>query len=272
MDATLDDIAFLVRSKHRVRVLETLHEHSRDRRELRAATGASSPTIGRVLTDLEDRHWIEREDATYELTTLGEFVADRFAAFSEAMTVERRIREVWPWLPHGIDGFGVEMFTDVVLSRPGPGYPYEPVERLAGLLEGTTTMRGFGMAMLKSGNLESFFDRALDDLECEYVYPPAVFEGLLSWDEETVVEAATRDNYTVLLHDDLPMDDRCGICLFDDRVSLCCYDHESGALRSLVDTGSTELYRWAESQYGRYRAEARPLETAADLLSVESVP
>ena len=271
MNATLDDIEFLVSSNHRVGVLDALTKGSHDRDELRGATGASSPTMGRILNDFEERHWIRRDGPTYRLTALGAFVADRFEEFREAMAYQRRLREVWPWLPHEIDGFSIELFTDVIVSQPGPGYPYRPVERLTECLTTTNTMRGFGMALLKSGNLEPFFDHVRNGLECEYIYSPAVFDELLSWDDGTVREMATRPNYTVLLHDGLPLDERCGICLFDDRVSICCYDPETGALQSLVDTGGDGMRTWAETYYDQFRAEARPLEDATDLLSVESL-
>ncbi|WP_293033174.1 winged helix-turn-helix domain-containing protein [Natronococcus sp.] len=271
MDATLDDIEFLVSSTHRVGVLDALTSGPCDRDELRTITGASSPTMGRILTDFQNRHWIERDRRMYQLTGLGEFVADQFEDFVNAMEYQRRLQEVWPWLPHEIDGFSIELFTDVVVSRPGPGYPYKPVERLTELITTTESMRGFGMALLKSGNLEPFFDHVRDDLMCEYIYPPVVFEELLSWDKETVLETTAHINYTVLLHDDLPLDDRCGLCLFDDRVSICCYDPETGALRSLIDTESDEMHGWAESYYEQFRDEARLLDDATDLLSVESI-
>ena len=272
MDSALDDIEFLVSSDHRVGVLDALTSGPCDRDDLRTATGASSPTMGRILSDFQDRHWIERDGKTYQLTDLGEFLADQFEEFSDAMAYQRRLREVWPWLPHDIDGFSIELFTDVVVSQPGPGYPYRPIERLTECLTTTRTMQGFGMALLKSGNLEPFFDQIRDGLECEYIYPPAVLEELFAWDEETVLEMATRPNYTVLLHDDLPLDERCGICLFDDRVSICCYDPETGALQSLVDTGSDGMRTWAVSYYEQLRTEARPLDDAIDLLSAESLP
>jgi len=270
-DAPLDDIEFLASSSHRVGVLDSLATVACDRNDLRTATGASSPTMGRILSDFQDRHWIERDGQTYQLTELGEFVADQFEEFREAMTYQRRLREVWPWLPHEIDGFSIELFTDVVVAQPGPGYPYRPIERLTDLIRTSKHMRGFGMALLKSGNLEPFFEHIQNGLHCEYIYPPEVFEDLLAWDEKTVGEVSNRDNYTVLLHDNLPLDDRCGICLFDDRVSICCYDPESGTLRSLVDTGSDELYSWANSYYDQFREEGRPIEDAGDLLSVESI-
>lgn len=260
MDSPNEEIEFLVRSDHRVAVLETLADRPRDRTELRSATGASRSTMGRVLSAFEDRRWVVRNGRTYELTVLGAFVADRLEELRDAMRLERTLRDVAQWLPYEIDGFSVDLFTDAVVSHPGPGYPYRPVERIEHLLDEAETVYGFGMAMLKSSALEAFFERTLDDLDCEYVYPPAVFEELLAWDEETVMEATTRPGYTVLLHDSLPVREWCGICLFDERVSICCYDPETGLLQAVVDTESPEMRAWAESVYERYRSEARPLE------------
>ena len=270
MDPTLDDIEFLASSQHRVGVLDALLDAPHDRRELRTATGASSPTMGRVLTDLEDRHWITKAGRMYQVTNLGEFVATRFRAFRDAMRLERSLREAWPWLPHELENFTIELFADVTLARPGPGYPYQPVERVTELVEGAGLMRGFGMVMLKSSNLEVFFERSLEDLRSDYIYPPEVFEQILEWDPEAVLEAVHHRNCTVWLHDDLPLDDRCGICLFDDHVSICCYDGETGSLEATIDTGSPELVAWAESYYECLRAEATLLHDADDLISLDS--
>ena len=270
MDPTLDDIEFLASSQHRVGVLDALLVTPCDRDDLRTATGASSATMGRILSDFENRHWITREGRTYRVTDLGEFVATRLCEFRDAMGLEGSLREVWPWLPYELEDFTVELFDDIVVSRPGPGYPYQPVERITELVRGAGMMRGFGMVMLKSSNLEVFFSRSLDDLRSDYVYPPDVFGQIVAWDPEAVRRAITHPNCTVWIHDDLPLDDRCGICLFDDHVSICCYDGETGALQATVDTGSPELVEWAESYYERLRSEAKPLTEADDGLSVET--
>ena len=275
MDPKLDDIEFLVSSTHRVEVLDVLNESSRDRNDLRSRTGASSPTLSRILADFEDRNWIERRGKAYQLTGLGEFVIDRLAEFIEAMTVEQRLRGVWQWLPHEFDGFGVELFTDVKVTHPNPGYPDKPIERRIELIRETATWRGVGVAMLGLPTLELSFDRFLDDQDefhCEYIYPPEVFEELLSWGEtETIVEAAATDSYTVLLHDELPLDNRFEISLFDDRVTICCYDHETGALRALVETTSAEMRTWAETYYEQFRTQARPLGDALEDGSLQSI-
>ena len=273
MDAIPDDLEFLVTSDHRVAVLDALAEGPSDRAELRSTTGASSPTMSRILTDFEKRNWVERGD-TYHLTDLGEFVANQLTEFVEAMTIEQQLRDVWDWLPHEFDGFSVELFSDVAITYPNPGFPDRPVERRIELITETTTWRGFGMAMLGLRTLETSFDRFLDQQEefvCEYIYPPAVFEELLSWgDTEAIMEAANSDSYTVLLHDDLPIDDRYEICLFDDCVTICCYDHENGGLQALIETTSSDMRAWAESYYEQFRKEAQPLGDAYEHGSLSS--
>lgn len=89
------DTAYLARSAHRPGVLDVLTDGPLDRRTLQSATGASSPTMGRVLGDFEDRRWRTRTGSTYELTPLGAFVAERFGDLRAAMETGRRLRDVW---------------------------------------------------------------------------------------------------------------------------------------------------------------------------------
>ena len=275
MDGTPDDIEFLVTSDHRVAVLDTLAMGPSDRDELRSTTGASSPTMSRILANFETRSWIEREGKTYRLTALGEFVADRLSEFVDAMRIENQLRDVWHLLPHEFEEFSIELFTDVDVTYPGPGYPDGPTERRLELIAESSTWRGFGVAMLGLRTLETSFDRFLDEQDefrCEYIYPPEVFDELLSWgDTESIVAAADSENYTVLLHADLPTDDRYEICLFDDRVTICCYDPERGGLQALVETTSPDVRTWAESCYERLREDAEPLADAYDGGSVPSL-
>lgn len=260
MDSAIDDIEFLARSAHRVGVLEALETSPQDRTDLRATTGASSPTIGRILSAFEHRRWIVREGRTYELTPLGKFVADRFLNLCEAMDTERKLRDVWQWLPREMEGFTVDLFADAVVSVPGPGYPYEPVERLTQLITETTRMRGFDTIVQKSSNNEAVCDAVLNGMELEYVFSPTALEGTYAWNPERVREIATSENCTVFVHDNLPDGDRCGIGIVDDRVGICCHDITTGALVAIIDTDAPEAREWAISVYESVRADARPVE------------
>lgn len=259
MNSPIDDVEFLARSAHRAGVLDALTDHPRDRAALRGATGASSPTIGRVLGDFEDRRWVARDGRTYELTPLGEFVAERFGELRDAMAIERKLRDVWRWLPREMEGFSVDRFADAVVSYPGPAYPYEPVERVTQLIEATTSLRGFGTTVFKSINNEAVCHAVLGGMDFEYVYSPAVLEATIAWNPERVARAASCDNCTIYLHDDLPDEDRCGIGIFDERIGICCHDAETGQLEAVVDTDAPEAYEWAVSVFERHRADARSI-------------
>lgn len=259
-NAPITDIGFIARSAHRVNVLNELAEHARGRTELRDLTGASSPTIGRILGDFEDRSWTVRNGHRYELTPLGEFVAERFIDLLEAMEIERRLRDVWQWLPREMEGFSVELFTDVAVANPGPTYPYHPIERVTYLLKHTETIHGLGTTIYKSGNLDVFCRRVIDGMEMEYVYSPDVLRAIIAWNPELVAEVFACENCTVLLHDNLPDNDRCGLNIMDDCIGICGHDHETAQLEAVIDTRSPEAREWATAVYERYRSEARPFD------------
>ena len=263
MDPALEEIDFVARSGHRVAVLCELTGGSRERRELSAATGASSPTMSRILTDFEERRWIDRNGPTYELTPLGEFVAERFLDLREAMEIERKLRDVWQWLPREMEGFSVDLFADAVVSYPGPGYPYEPVERLTHLIQRTDRMRGFDSIVFKSINNETVCRAVLDGMALEYVYSPTALEKTLAWNPERVMAAASRENCTVFVHDDLPDRSRCGLGIVDDRAGICCHDPETGALTAVIDTDAPEAREWAIATFERVRDEATLVEAQA---------
>jgi predicted transcriptional regulator len=215
--------------------------------------------MGRILTDFEDRRWIVRDGPTYELTRLGEFVAARFLELREAMVIERKLRDVWRWLPREMEGFSAELFADAVVSYPGPGYPYEPVERLTQLIERTSRLRGFDSIVFKSINNETVCQAVLDGMELEYVYSPTALEGTFEWNPERVMEAAARENCTVYVHDDLPDGNRCGLGIVDDRAGICCHDAETGALTAVIDTDAPAAREWAIAAFERAREEAEPV-------------
>ena len=263
-----EEVVFLCGSDHRVRVLRALYNNAYDRRELRSITGASQPTVSRTLSEFEARYWIQRDGHEYRLTELGTRVAEKLTTFLDDMVTTQQLQDIWPWLPHEIDDFSIELFSDVIVSQPGSAYPYQPVERFTRLLTDTASMKGFGMAIVKSANLTPFYDQLLSGMECEYIYPPAVFEDLLSWNREVVLDALDRGNYSVYLHDDLPVQERCGICLLDNRTSICCYDPATRTLQSIVDTGSEDMHEWAESYYRQLRADARPIDECHELISI----
>ena len=260
MASPIEEIEFISSSKHRVGVLESLAERGYDRADLQSLTGAHASTIGRVLGDFEERRWIERTGPTYELTPLGEYVAERFEELRGAMATEGKLRDVWQWLPREMEGFSVELFADAVVSYPDAGYPYEPVDRVVQLVEASDSVYALGATVFKSVANEAFCRAVEDGTAIEVVYPPDVLAATVAWNPDRFEEVATAGHSTILVHDDLPDMERCGIDIFDDRVGICCHDTETRALRAWVDTDAPEARDWARSVFERYRDEARPVD------------
>ncbi|WP_266081554.1 helix-turn-helix transcriptional regulator [Haladaptatus caseinilyticus] len=263
MSAGIDNIQFLATSAHRVGVLEALRDGPTDRQELCEATGASSPTVGRVLADFSERQWLVRDGPTYGLTSLGEYVADRFLALRDVMEIEEKLRDVWHWLPVEMPGFSVDLFADAVVSYPGPGYPYEPVERLSQLIASTSSLRGFDNIVYKSSNLETACGAVLEGMTFEYVFTPEALEGTFAWNPDRIMEVTACENAAIFVHDNLPDGDRCGLGIVDDRAGICCHDTETGALVAVIDTDAPKAREWAISVFEEVRVEATPLDAAA---------
>lgn len=264
MVSGIETIEYLARSTHRVSILELLSEGPTDRGRLRETTGASSPTVGRVLSDFQDRRWVVRDGAVYTLTPLGDFVADKFLALRDEMETEAKLRDVWRWLPLDMPGFSVDLFADAVVSYPGPAYPYEPVERLSHLIESTSTMRGFDSIVFKSSNLETACGAVLSGMAFEYVFTPEALEGTFAWNPERMREVAACEHAAVFVHDNLPSGDRCGLGIVDDRAGICCHDSETGALVAVIDTDAPAAREWAISTFEQVKAEATPVEPDTD--------
>ena len=256
-DSSIDDIAYLVRSEHRVSTLAALTVRPRSRSELWEMAGVSSSTMRRTLTEFEKRHWIRRNGYQYEVTQMGGFIASAVTELIERVETERRLRDVWHWLPGEESGFTVEMCSDAVVTVAEADDPYRPVNRFVSLLRETDRFRfvGFDIALLEPCR-DELSRRIVDGMRTEIIDPPSVARYILSTYPEHCSEPLESGNLTVRLHDDLPP---YGVSIFADRVGISGYDSDSGTVRVLVDTDAPEVREWAEATYESYRREARPL-------------
>ena len=255
---SLGDIEFLARSEHRVAALDALAERPRSRSELREVTGASSSTVSRMLREFETRRWIVREGHRYEATELGAFVASGMQDLLDRIDLERKLRGVWEWLPTEAEGFTVEMAFDAVVTRAVANDPYRPINRFVSVLGETDRFRfvGTDLALLEPCR-DEFRRRILDGLSAEIIDPPSVAKNILSTYADHCAVSLERDNLTILVHDEVPP---YGICLFDERVGISCYNPTTGTVQAFIDTDSSELRAWGESVYATIRRDARPLE------------
>ncbi|XVH30589.1 helix-turn-helix transcriptional regulator [Haloferacaceae archaeon DSL9] len=260
--SSIDDVAYLTRAEHRVPVLLALSVRPRSRSELWELTGVSSSTIRRTLREFEGRNWIRKNGYQFETTQLGAFVASAMAETIERVETERKLRDVWHWLPVETQDLRIDMFADAVVTVAEPDGPYRPVNRFISLLETTDRFRLLGSDLAVIEPCRDLFRRRItDDMEAEIIDPPYVSEYLLSTYPDYCSETLGSGNLAVWVHEKLPS---YGLCLFDDRISITGYNPDSGTVQVLIDTDAPEVREWAQATYESYRREARPFESAVE--------
>lgn len=255
MDAAVREIDFLARSAHRVEILYAAAERPHRRDEFQELTGASPANLGRVLRSFEKRNWIVRNGHWYEATPLGEFIVSEFRDLHEAMKTERKLRDVLRWLPTEVIGFPIELFTDAVVTVPEFGSPHQTASRFVELVEETETLFGFAPTTASS-DMEALFRNAIDGMKTEVIWPSNLTETVLTAHPKQVPEAIESGNLKIMINDDVP----CACAIFDDRIGLAGYDHETGIMRVTIDTAAPEARQWAEELYKSYRRNAYPLD------------
>jgi len=260
MEETLAEVEFLALSPNRVTVLETVADGSHTRTELADVTGASQATLGRILGDFEERHWVERAAGGYVATATGRLVAEQFADLLGVIDTERQLRDVVDFLPTDAMDFDFRHLADATITTPSETRPNAPLQRLLELLRGANSVTAFSHAF-NDQSLSVVADR-LDDIEFQAVLSPAAIDSLTADDQlrarlRSVVDSATA---TVSVHDGkIPV----AVTIADDVVNILARD-DRGVLQAAVDTDNPAVRKWAQRRFEHYRVQSKPL-TAEDL-------
>lgn len=256
MDPVLEEIEFLSLSTNRVDVLRLLAADPHTRRELASETGASQPTMGRILQDFEERNWITRTAAGYETTPTGRLVADGISEFYELVETELKLRDLVEWLPTEELTFDLRALRSATITVPTQTRPGAPVGRVVDLVADAEEVTVLSHA---------FNDRMLEAVT-EWVDAGGSFEAVFSAD---AIEPVTDDAALADLLRQLVDTDSASLYLYDGPVPLAVTHtdsvvslllrDDSGRLQAAVDTDSPEVSDWAREVYSRYRADSRPL-------------
>ena len=260
----LDDVAFLARSAHRVRVLETLAEGALTRRDLHEGTGVSQPTLGRVLGAFEDRNWVERRGREYALTSWGELVAAAFVDLLDTVGTVQRFGDVVGLLPTDRMDFDVERFESATVTTPLPGDVLRHVRRAEELIDGANHVRIL---------TDTISPRTLEDQHERLVNGPGdlLLESVITGN---AIEQALATPALVELIRDLLESGRAPVHRYDgtipmtlvlaDDVAILAPADEHGIPGALIETEDAVVRDWVEGQFEAYRIESTEL-TVEDL-------
>jgi predicted transcriptional regulator len=261
MESALAEIEFLTLSSNRVMVLESLAEEPHTRSELTDATGASQPTLGRILRDFEERRWISRTGREYAATATGHLVADGVTDLLAIMETESKLRPVMEWLPADVMGFDLGRLRDATITVPSRTRPSAPVKRVNEALEHAEEVRVCSHAF-NEGTLKTVRERVVAGRQrFDGVFSRAAIDALAEDDVLRVrlCELATAESATIRRHpEEIPI----AITIVDGRVYLLVRD-DDGVLQAAIDTADPEVLSWARSVHEEYWNAATPLEPDA---------
>ncbi|MFC7157301.1 helix-turn-helix transcriptional regulator [Halomarina halobia] len=258
MESTLEEIEFLALSRNRVDVLALLAERPRTRRELVELTGASQPTLGRILGDFEDRAWVVREGGEYAVTATGRLVATGFGDLIEIMETERRLRTIVRWLPTDALTFDLRHLSAATITVPSQVRPNAPVTRALDLLRDAAEVSIFSYA---------FNEQSLDVVRERTATGEQRFRGVFS---ASAIDALADDDQLRRRLRDLLTSEGAEIRITDEEIPLAATVADgsvhlflrdgSGVLRASIDTDDATVRSWAEESFERYWRTATPLD------------
>ncbi|QZP38489.1 MarR family transcriptional regulator [Halobaculum magnesiiphilum] len=254
----IGDIAYLARSEHRVPTLIALTERPRSRSELCELGGVSSSTMRRTLDEFEARIWIRKDGYQYTATRLGEVIASGMEDLIEQVEIERKLRDIWHWLPDEVSELSIETWEAMTITVAEPDSPYRPIDRFESLLTETNELRLIRPEIaLMEPCFEVLVQLVDEGVDVVLVARPESHTYFLSTYPEHSADMMQQDNFTVLEHDALPP---CGTGLLDERVTISCYEQDSGTVHVLIDTDVAAVREWAQSVCETYVSEGQPVE------------
>lgn len=267
LDPPLDDIAFLARSANRVAALEALADAPRSRAELQEATGASQPTLGRILSQFEARGWIATDGSTHELTTLGELLAESFADLMASVETIQSLQGVASMLPADELDFDLNRLVDASLTVPSQADATAHVRREEALADAADRIQFFCNSA-HPHTVRVYRDRVVEGGQTL----DAVIAG-------AAIDAARADPEMAALVADLLAADGATIYRYEgslpvmvgvlDGTTVIQPLNEAGGAAALIETDDPVVREWAEGMIEQYRAEAVELsgDPASDFTS-----
>nr|WP_240729998.1 MarR family transcriptional regulator [Halalkalirubrum salinum] len=212
----------------------------------------------RTLDEFDDRLWVRKDGYQYVTTRLGAVIASGMEDLIDRVETERKLRAVWHWLPEAISELPFETWSDLTVTTAEPNAPYRPVSRFESLLREATTIRFLRPEVaLMDLCFDLIHQLVGEGVEMTLIDRPECHQYFLSTYPKRSSEMVQQDNFTILEHANLPS---YGVGLLDERVTISCYEENTGTVHALVDSDAPAVHEWATAVYERYRASAHHAE------------
>jgi len=227
----IDDVTFLIRSQHRMHILQLLSEKSRTRETLLTATGASRVTLSRILSDMEERNWIDRQYGSDELsiTDIGAAIYEELAELIETVHVANEKSHVTGQLPIGWRGLQLRHLVDSQVVVDDAADPVAASRAVADAIADSTAVRALASTATQLSMKNGLASR----------------RNGVEADDEVVFDA---DATAVCLNNDSVRDQWMDLEATADAPAFFSYDQSFPCEMYLVDGQTVYLMSWGETE------------------------
>ncbi|GAA0720103.1 putative transcriptional regulator [Halorubrum trapanicum] len=255
----IEDAVFLIRSEHRIHILQLLSEGPHTRDALLNATGVSRVTLSRILSDLEERSWIDRSYANdeFSITDVGAAIYEELAELIETVHVGNEKSHVTGQLPIGWRGLQLRHLVDsevVVDDAVDPMAASRAVadaiadSRSVRALASTATQLSMKNGLAASRNGARTDDEVVFDADATTV----CLENDSVRDQWTALESATES--PTFFSSDQPFP--CEVYLVDDDTAFLMTWGETEGDTTVIKSENSRVVEWARITFRNVRSES----------------
>lgn len=242
------DQKLIMETVRRYRILSELQTAAAGPSDLEDALEISRSTIHRATKSLLELNLIRKSDGAFELTGVGEVVAEETASFTKRLDAAIRLEPLLNLVDVDVP---VEHFDDAQVTQPKPRQPHFSVRRIIELIEESDEMRVLS-SVISPFYVDVAHREMLDGMVIDAIFDERIIDIVLGEYEQKAIEAVETGNFEVYSHDGVPFE----LFLFDDRIGLAAHD-ENGIARIFVETDSPDAVEWAEELFERHLEEAQ---------------
>ncbi|WP_119815575.1 helix-turn-helix transcriptional regulator [Halalkaliarchaeum desulfuricum] len=263
--AAHDDVQYLAGSPVRANILAALCEEPLRPTQLTDRVDATRTTVQRILAGYLDREWVVKRGHRYTVTVTGRGV---YRAYESLCADVERASELGSFASHIgpiADDLPWTALESAEVTAASDRDPFSTVQRLVELISTADADR---MRAITPIVAEVFNEAAAEFIEggghLELTIDSGVLEASRTGFPEAVDRAVENGDVEVRVH---PEPIGFGLMLCEEWACLGAYDDENN-VRAVIESDSSELFDWANEQYGRYRSRTRPL---AEVLEEQAV-
>lgn len=258
MRSAREDVAFIARSENRVSVLTTLGPVPLDRDILRERTGVERVTFGRILSDFEERGWIEKTGRLYARSDTGEIIAETFEHLLKTVETTRKLENVVQWLPTEKMPFPLQHLGSADITLPNGPDPAAPT-RTAGQRFAKTGDARIIMSVIVAEVVEACWEatttgtQQLEAVFTSDVIATIVADPVMSQQVKEMLESGRVSVYQS--NEDFPYI----MGLLDNIVAFGVTDEEN-LPRAYFEIENETVRSWVKETYYEYLETAEPID------------